>query len=116
MGMSSLLDSRYIPVEHDWRLNERHYGALQGMDKQQTVEKYGKDQVMIWRRSYDIPPPNCNTDSEYYPGNDDKFADVDKAELPLAESLKDTEARFLPCWHESIAPQIKAGKNVSLPS
>mmetsp|Transcript_12870 Transcript_12870/g.27327 ORF Transcript_12870/g.27327 Transcript_12870/m.27327 type:complete len:297 (+) Transcript_12870:427-1317(+) len=106
------LDLMYIPIVNTWRLNERHYGALQGLNKQQTVEKHGKDQVLVWRRSYDIPPPELDESSEYYPGNDPRYADVDKADLPKTESLKLTEDRFMPVWENEIAPAIKSGKKV----
>jgi len=102
----------YIPVHKCWRLNERHYGALQGLDKKATVEKHGADQVQIWRRSYDVPPPACDESSEFYPGNDRRYKDVPKEELPTAESLKLTEARVLVEWNSTIAPAIKSGKRV----
>jgi 2,3-bisphosphoglycerate-dependent phosphoglycerate mutase len=102
----------YIPIINTWRLNERHYGALQGLNKQDTVDKYGKDQVQIWRRSYDIPPPECEQSSEYYPGNDPMYKDVPKNELPFTESLKLTEDRFLVEWNEKMVPLIKSGKKV----
>ncbi|KAG7367025.1 phosphoglycerate mutase family protein [Nitzschia inconspicua] len=102
----------YIPIVNTWRLNERHYGALQGLNKQQTVEKHGKEQVQIWRRSYDIPPPPCEESSEYYPGNDPMYADVPKDLLPYTESLKLTEDRFLVEWNEKMVPLIKSGKKV----
>ena len=95
-----------------WRLNERHYGALQGLNKQETVDKYGKDQVLVWRRSYDIPPPDLDESSEHYPGNDPRYANVDKADLPFAESLKLTEARFMVDWHNTLVPEIKSGKKI----
>ncbi|KAL7532754.1 hypothetical protein ACHAXR_004826, partial [Thalassiosira sp. AJA248-18] len=95
-----------------WRLNERHYGGLQGLNKQETVDKHGKDQVLIWRRSYDIPPPECDESSEYYPGNDPRYANVDKSDLPKTESLKLTGERFMPIWESEIAPAIKSGKKV----
>ena len=95
-----------------WRLNERHYGALQGLNKQETVDKYGKDQVLIWRRSYDIPPPDLDESSEHYPGNDPRYVDVDKADLPFAESLKLTEDRFMVDWHDVLVPEIKSGKKI----
>jgi len=91
---------------------QRHYGALQGLNKKETVEKHGIEQVNIWRRSYDIPPPPVDTSSEHYPGNDPKYADVPKSELPLTESLKTTKARFLPLWENEIVPDIKAGKRL----
>lgn len=106
------LDQMYLPVVHSWRLNERHYGALQGLDKQETVDKYGKDQVLIWRRSYDIPPPDCDKSSEHYPGKDPKYKDVPGKDLPLAESLKLTEERFMVEWDKTIAPKIKSGETV----
>jgi len=106
------LDLLWIPVIKSWRLNERHYGALQGLDKAQTAEKYGADQVKIWRRSYDVPPPALEISDERYPGNDPRYADLNKNEIPLTESLKLTVDRFLPYWHETIAPVIKTGKKV----
>lgn len=106
------LDLMYIPIKNDWRLNERHYGGLQGLNKQETVDKHGKDQVLIWRRSYDIPPPECDTSSEYYPGNDPRYADVDPSLLPRTESLKLTGERFMPLWEDEIVPAIKSGKKV----
>jgi 2,3-bisphosphoglycerate-dependent phosphoglycerate mutase len=106
------LDLMYIPIVNTWRLNERHYGGLQGLNKQETVDKHGKDQVLIWRRSYDIPPPECDESSEWYPGNDPRYANVDKADLPKTESLKLTGERFMPVWESEIAPAIKSGKKV----
>jgi 2,3-bisphosphoglycerate-dependent phosphoglycerate mutase len=106
------LDQMNLPVVHSWRLNERHYGALQGMDKQATVDKYGKDQVSIWRRSYDVPPPACEKSSVHFPGNDKKYKNIHVADLPLAESLALTEKRFLVDWKETIAPKIKSGERV----
>ena len=100
------------PIVEDYRLNERHYGALQGLDKQQTVDKFGKDQVMVWRRSYDIPPPPCDESSPEWPGNDPKYADVDKKLLPLSESLKTTAERFMPLWTDTIVPEIKSGEKL----
>ncbi|OEU17082.1 hypothetical protein FRACYDRAFT_238967 [Fragilariopsis cylindrus CCMP1102] len=102
----------YIPIINTWRLNERHYGALQGLNKQQTVDKHGKEQVLVWRRSYDIPPPALDESSEYYPGNDAMYANVPKDELPKTESLKLTEDRFLVEWNENLVPLIKSGKKV----
>jgi 2,3-bisphosphoglycerate-dependent phosphoglycerate mutase len=102
----------YIPVHHNWRLNERHYGALQGLNKAETAEKHGMDQVKIWRRSYDVPPPALTPDSPYYPANDRRYAEVPKAELPLTECLKDVVARFLPYWLDTLAPAVKSGKKV----
>jgi 2,3-bisphosphoglycerate-dependent phosphoglycerate mutase len=102
----------WIPVERSWRLNERHYGGLQGLNKSETAAKFGEDQVKIWRRSYDVPPPALTADDERFPGRDRRYAGVSKQDLPLTECLKDTVARFLPLWHESIAPAIKSGKRV----
>jgi len=104
------MDLMYLPIKHTWRLNERHYGALQGLNKQETVDKHGKDQVLIWRRSYDIPPPPLDESSEYYPGNDARYADVNKEDLPFTESLKLTEERFLKDWEETFVPLIKDDK------
>ncbi|MBS1876015.1 MAG: 2,3-diphosphoglycerate-dependent phosphoglycerate mutase [Acidobacteria bacterium] len=106
------MDLMWIPVIRDWRLNERHYGALQGLNKSETAEKFGEAQVKIWRRSYDIPPPPLAEDDERYPGKDARYASLTKEELPLTECLKDTVARFLPLWHETIAPAVKSGKKV----
>ena len=101
-----------IPVRRFWRLNERHYGALQGLKKAETAEKYGADQVRQWRRSYAIRPPALTTDDGRFPGRDGRYADVPEVELPLTESLRDTVRRFLPCWHEQIAPAIRQGRRV----
>ena len=106
------LDLMWIPVAKDWRLNERHYGALQGLNKAETAQKHGDDQVKIWRRSYDIPPPPLTPDDERHPSRDPRYASLDPKELPLTESLKDTVARFLPYWHQAIAPTIAAGRRV----
>ncbi len=106
------MDLMWIPVYRNWRLNERHYGALQGLNKAETAQKFGDDQVKIWRRSYDVPPPPLEASDERYPGHDRRYADLTKEELPLTECLKDTVARFLPYYHETIVPQIKAGKRV----
>jgi 2,3-bisphosphoglycerate-dependent phosphoglycerate mutase len=106
------MDRLWIPVEHDWRLNERHYGALQGLNKAETAAKYGESQVKIWRRSYDIRPPALEETDARYPGKDPRYRDLAKQQIPLTECLKDTVERFLPCWHEAIAPSIRAGKNV----
>jgi 2,3-bisphosphoglycerate-dependent phosphoglycerate mutase len=106
------MDQMYIPVYNHWRLNERHYGALQGLNKAETAEKHGMEQVKLWRRSYDVPPPPLTPDDPRYPGRDPRYATLRPAELPLTESLKDTVARFLPLWHETIAPTIKSGKRV----
>lgn len=106
------LDQCWLPVRNSWRLNERHYGALQGLNKAETAEKFGQEQVLVWRRSYDTPPPALEATDERYPGHDPRYADLTEDELPLTECLKDTVARFLPLWHETIAPDIKAGKKV----
>ena len=106
------MDLLWIPVERSWRLNERHYGALQGLNKAETAAKFGEDQVKIWRRSYDIPPPALTADDERFPGKDPRYMGLSKSDLPLTECLKDTVARFLPYWHETIAPAIKSGKRV----
>jgi 2,3-bisphosphoglycerate-dependent phosphoglycerate mutase len=102
----------WIPVNRSWRLNERHYGALQGLNKAETAAKFGEDQVKIWRRSYDIPPPALTPDDDRYPGHDPRYRGLTAAELPLTECLKDTVARFLPLWHETIAPAIRSGQKV----
>ncbi|MGC8781808.1 MAG: 2,3-diphosphoglycerate-dependent phosphoglycerate mutase [Anaerolineae bacterium] len=106
------LDQMWIPIHNTWRLNERHYGALQGLNKAETAAKFGDRQVLIWRRSYDIRPPALTPDDPRYPGNDPRYAHLSKEELPLTECLKDTVARFLPYWHETIAPALKEGKRV----
>jgi 2,3-bisphosphoglycerate-dependent phosphoglycerate mutase len=106
------MELAWIPVHRSWRLNERHYGALQGLNKAETAAKFGEDQVKIWRRSYDIPPPALTPDDERYPGHDPRYRGLAAAELPLTECLKDTVARFLPLWHETIAPAIKSGQKV----
>jgi len=106
------MDRMWLPVERSWRLNERHYGALQGLNKAQTVEKHGDAQVKIWRRSYDIPPPSLTDDDERHPRFDRRYADVDRKLLPAAESLKDTLARVLPYWKERIEPTLSANKDV----
>lgn len=106
------MDLMWIPVIRNWRLNERHYGALQGLNKAQTAAKYGDAQVKIWRRSYDTRPPDLDLDDERYPGKDMRYKNLKPEELPRAECLKDTVARFLPLWHETIVPDIKAGKKV----
>src|SRR5258705_8201627 len=106
------LDLMWIPVIKHWRLNERHYGALQGLNKAETAAKHGEAQVKIWRRSYDIPPPPLAPDDPRHPSRDPRYGSLSRNELPLTESLKDTVARFLPYWHETIAPDIRAGKKV----
>ena len=104
------MDLMWIPVIRDWRLNERHYGALQGLNKAETAAKYGDDQVHIWRRSYDIPPPELTADDERHPGHDPRYAGI--RNLPATESLATTLERVLPCWNDVVAPDLKAGKNV----
>jgi len=106
------IDQMWIPVERNWRLNERMYGSLQGLNKSETAAKHGEEQVKIWRRSYDIPPPPLDATDSRYPGNDRRYKDLKKSEIPLSESLKDTVERFLPFWHEKVAPSIKSGKRV----
>ena len=106
------MDLMWIPVHRSWRLNERHYGALQGLNKAETAAKYGDEQVLIWRRSYDTPPPALEKSDERYPGHEDRYRDLAEYDLPQAECLKDTVERFLPYWHDSIAPTIKSGKRV----
>jgi 2,3-bisphosphoglycerate-dependent phosphoglycerate mutase len=108
------MDLMWIPVIKSYRLNERHYGALQGLNKAETAQKYGDEQVLIWRRSYDTPPPPLDETDERYPGKDPRYADLPKEEIPLTESLKSTVERFIPYWHETIAPTIKSGKRVIL--
>jgi 2,3-bisphosphoglycerate-dependent phosphoglycerate mutase len=106
------LDLLWIPIEKSWRLNERMYGALQGLNKAETAEKYGNEKVKLWRRSYDVPPPALDENDERYPGKDRRYSDMDKKDVPLTESLELTVKRFLPYWHETIAPTIKSGKRV----
>lgn len=106
------LDLMWIPVHNSWRLNERHYGALQGLNKSETAAQFGEDQVKIWRRSYDIPPPPLEKTDDRFPGKDRRYADLSPDELPTTECLKDTVARFLPFWHETLAPVVKSGKRV----
>jgi 2,3-bisphosphoglycerate-dependent phosphoglycerate mutase len=105
-------DRMWIPVERSWRLNERHYGALEGLNKAQTVERHGEAQVKIWRRSYDIPPPALQLDDPRHPGFDPRYADVDPASLPASESLKDTLSRVLPFWESRIVPELRANRDV----
>jgi 2,3-bisphosphoglycerate-dependent phosphoglycerate mutase len=102
----------YLPIKNDWRLNERHYGALQGLDKGETAAKFGDQQVLIWRRSYDIPPPALEASDDRTSYNDPRYAGLPKEQIPLTECLKDTVARVLPAWNEEIAPQIKAGRKI----
>lgn len=106
------MDLMWIPITNSWRLNERHYGALQGLNKAETAAKFGDTQVLVWRRSYDIPPPALDKQDSRYPGQDPRYAGLSDKELPLTECLKDTVERFLPYWHDTIAPQVKAGKRV----
>jgi 2,3-bisphosphoglycerate-dependent phosphoglycerate mutase len=106
------LDQMWIPVYRSWRLNERHYGALQGLNKAETAARFGEAQVKIWRRSYDVPPPALTSEDERFPGSDPRYKDLTPAELPLTECLKDTVARFLPYWHDTIAPAVRSGKRV----
>lgn len=106
------MDQMWIPVHNSWRLNERHYGALQGLNKSETAAKYGEDQVKIWRRSYDTPPPALDRNDDRYPGKDPRYKSLSEKELPLTECLKDTVERFLPYWHDTIAPAIQSGKKV----
>jgi 2,3-bisphosphoglycerate-dependent phosphoglycerate mutase len=106
------MDLMWLPVHRSWRLNERHYGALQGLNKAETAAQYGEQQVKVWRRSYATPPPALTPDDPRWPGRDRRYAGLDPAELPLAESLADTVARFLPYWHGTIVPDLRAGKRV----
>lgn len=110
--VQDVMNLMWIPVKCDWRLNERHYGALQGLNKGQTAAKYGTAQVKLWRRSYDVRPPALNPDDERYPGNDPRYRDLTPGQLPVTESLKDTVVRVLPCWHERFAPAIRTGKKI----
>lgn len=106
------MDLMWLPVIRDWRLNERHYGALQGLNKSETAKKYGEEQVHIWRRSYDVCPPELTSDDERYPGKDPRYKNLNPKDLPLTESLKTTVDRFLPLWENTIAPTITSGKRV----
>ena len=106
------MDLMWIPVHRSWRLNERHYGALQGLNKSETAARFGEAQVKIWRRSYDIPPPELTPEDERFPGRDPRYRSLTPEELPLTECLKDTVARFLPLWHQTIAPAILSGQKV----
>jgi 2,3-bisphosphoglycerate-dependent phosphoglycerate mutase len=110
--MLDSMDRAWLPVERSWRLNERHYGALQGLNKAQTLAQHGEAQVKIWRRSYDIAPPPLTLDDPRHPRFDERYAQVPSAELPATESLKDTLARVLPYWHARIAPELRNGRNV----
>ena len=106
------LDQTWVPVHREWRLNERHYGALQGLNKAETAAKHGEDQVLIWRRSYDVPPPALDPDDERHPGKDRRYANLPAENLPLSECLKDTVERFMPLWQDTIAPVVQEGKSV----
>jgi 2,3-bisphosphoglycerate-dependent phosphoglycerate mutase len=106
------LDRMWIPVHLSWRLNERHYGALQGLNKAETAERHGMEQVLLWRRSYDTRPPALTRDDPRFPGRDPRYAGLTRDELPLTECLKDTVARFLPYWHDTIAPAVASGRRV----
>ena len=106
------MDQMWIPVHNTWRLNERHYGALQGLNKAETAAKHGMEQTNIWRRSYDVPPPALTPDDPRHPSRDPRYAGLAPADLPLTECLKDTVARFLPFWHETVAPAVKSGQRV----
>jgi len=106
------LDQMWIPVKRTWRLNERHYGALQGLNKAETAEKYGDEQVLLWRRSYDTPPPALADGDQRCAANDARYRDLAARDIPASECLKDTVERFLPYWHETIAPQVRAGRRV----
>ena len=106
------MDLMWIPVYNSWRLNERHYGALQGLNKSEMAAKFGEEQVLVWRRSYDTPPPALEKDDPRSPVKDPRYKDLKQSEIPLTECLKDTVARFLPYWHETIAPVVRSGKRV----
>ncbi|MFH1242109.1 MAG: 2,3-diphosphoglycerate-dependent phosphoglycerate mutase [Pseudomonadota bacterium] len=106
------MDLMWIPVYRSWRLNERHYGALQGLNKAETAQRHGEEQVLIWRRSYDVQPPALEKTDKRYPGNDPRYKDLTPAELPLTECLKDTVERFLPYWKETIEPTVRSGQRV----
>ncbi len=106
------LDSMWIPIHHSWRLNERHYGALQGLNKAEMATRYGEEQILIWRRSYDVRPPALEVNDERWPGRDPRYSNLTPAELPASECLKDTVARFLPYWTATIAPTIISQRRV----
>jgi len=106
------MDLMYLPIQHDWRLNERHYGALQGLNKAETAARYGDEQVLVWRRSYDTPPLPLEADDPRASFADPRYAALDRRQIPLTECLKDTVDRVLPCWNESLAPAIRSGKNI----
>jgi len=111
-SIQDVMDRMWVPVIRSWRLNERHYGALQGLNKAETAAKYGDEQVLIWRRSYDIPPPPMERSDERYAGNLPQYRDLDEKDVPLSESLKTTLERVLPYWETEIKPQVQAGKQV----
>ena len=106
------MDQMWVPVNRHWKLNERHYGALQGLNKAETAAEHGEDQVLIWRRAYDTPPPALETSDERWPGHDPRYANLDASDVPTTECLKDTVDRVVPFWEQEIAPQVKAGKRV----
>lgn len=106
------MDLMHTPIQHDWRLNERHYGALQGLNKAETAAKYGEEQVLLWRRSYDVPPPALTEDDPRYPGHEPRYVHLEKSQIPLCESLKDTVARTMPFWNEVIIPRLVAGRKM----
>lgn len=106
------MDQMWIPIQHTWRLNERHYGALQGLNKAETAAQYGDEQVLIWRRSYDVRPPALTVDDTRYAGADPRYKNLSDNDIPVTECLKDTVARFLPYWNTTIAPQVQSGKSV----
>ena len=106
------MDLMWIPVQKSWRLNERHYGALQGLNKVEMAERFGAEQVHLWRRSYDVPPPALNPDDERSPAKDPRYAGLEQNQIPLSECLKDTVARVLPYWHDTIAPAVQSGRRV----
>jgi 2,3-bisphosphoglycerate-dependent phosphoglycerate mutase len=106
------MDMMWLPIKNDWRLNERHYGGLQGLDKAETAAKYGDAQVLVWRRSYDTPPPALEAGDERSSAHDPRYAALDPAQIPLTECLKDTVARVMPAWDEEIAPAIRAGRQI----
>ena len=106
------LDAMWLPTEHNWRLNERHYGALQGLNKAETAVQYGEEQVHLWRRSYDVAPPLLEPSDERHPKNDPRYADIPAEQLPGGESLKDTLHRLLPYWHSTLAPALNAGQKI----
>lgn len=108
------MDLMWIPVTNSWRLNERHYGALQGLNKLEMVDKFGEEQVRLWRRSYDVRPPALEADDDRSPAKDPRYAILDRKDIPLTECLKDTVARVLPYWHETIAPAVKSGQRIIL--